>query len=134
MRWLTALMAGTVALAACKPADLATAPDPSMAGRYALKTMAGAVLPYSVLQRAGFDLKVTAETMTLDAAGGFVDITSYSRVNAGVVDYPVDTLIGTWSAYQTRVTLVAKGVTFPGSVVGSTLTLDNGTLTSVYVK
>ena len=134
MRWLAVVITCSLVLAACTPADLTTAPDPGMAGTYSLRTMAGVVLPYAVLQRPGFDLKVTAETMTLDAAGGFVDITSYARINGGLVDYPVDTLIGTWSAFQTRVQLVAKGVTFPGTVVGSTLTLNNGTLTSVYVR
>jgi len=128
------MMTGTLALAACKPVDLPTAPDASMAGTYALRTMAGAVLPYAVLQRPGFDLKVTSEAMTLNASGGFVDITSYARVNGAVVDFPVDTLTGTWSAFETNVKLLAKGVTFSGTVVGSTLTLNNGTLTSVYVK
>lgn len=105
-----------------------------MAGSYSLKTMAGAMLPYPVLQRPGFDLRVTAETMRLEAGGAFVDITMYVRIDGGIVDHPVDTLIGTWTAYQTNVRLVAKGVNFPGTVVGSTLTLNNGTLTSVYVK
>ncbi|MEP6992048.1 MAG: hypothetical protein ABJA80_14040 [bacterium] len=134
MRRLATVILGTLAIAACSAADQATAPDASMAGTYQLKTMAGSTLPYIVLQQPGLDLKVTAESMTLDAAGAFTDITSYLRINNGVVDYPVDTLVGTWSAYQSNVTLVAKGQKFGGTVVGNTLTLSDGVLVSVYTR
>ncbi len=134
MRRLATVILGTLAIAACSAAEPMTAPDPSMAGTYQLKTMAGSTLPYAVLQQPGLDLKVTAESMTLDAAGAFTDITNYLRINNGVVDYPVDTLVGTWTAYQSNVTLVAKGQKFGGTVVGNTLTLSDGVLVSVYSR
>jgi hypothetical protein len=134
MRRLVAGVLAALAVAACGASEQVLLPDPDMAGTYALKTMGGFPLPHFVLQRPGFDLSVTAETMVLDASGSFTDITKYLRIEANVVDYPSDTLRGTWTAFESNVTLTAKGSTFGGSVIGRTLTLTNGNVTSVYLK
>lgn len=125
MRKIVLMLVGLVAFAGCRNlgTDLGD-PDPEFAGTYALRTIAGFPLPYSVLSRQGFNLEVTADTVTLGGDGAYVGRTYYRRTDGSVTDYPSDTTRGTWGAVGRSITVEVKGTSFVAEVTSRDLTVD----------
>ncbi len=125
MRRIVLVLVGLFALGGCQnlSTDLGN-PDPDFVGTYALRTIAGFPLPYSILSRQGFNLEVTADTVTLGADGVYVSRTHYRRTDGGAVDYPADTTRGTWRAVGRSITVETKGTSFSAEVTSIDLLID----------
>lgn len=124
-----------LAVLACTPKGPTGTADPDYIGSYALRTIASSQLPYSVLVKPGLNLQITADTIRLNADGSYYDHTYYYRVNGSLVDFPSDTLVGTWSSIGRSIKIQStKGATFLGSINGATMTIDPTGIPFVYTR
>ncbi len=123
-----------VAALAC--GDSTAAPDlTDSAGNYAMRTINGNVLPFTVLTTADVKLEITSDTIYMTTNGRFRDVGHYRRTRAGVVDFPADTLDGDWTIRGQTVSMTSNtGFAFQGNLVGNTLTIEGTGVTSVYTK
>ena len=121
------------ALLACS-ADTITDDLTPYAGDYQLRTINGFPLPYAILQSTAETLEITDETFSLATAGTFVDVTHYRRTQSPTVDFPADTLRGTFTVRgQTVNFTTSKGDLFTGTMGASAFSLD-GSPVLVYSK
>ena len=129
------LLTAALALSSCTPSGPTGTIDPDYVGSYALRTISSYQLPYAVLVKPGLNLQITADTIRLNADGTYHDHTYYYRVNGSVVDFPADTLVGTWSSIGRSIKIEStKGATFLGSINGATMTIDPTGIPFVYTK
>lgn len=135
MRRSTLILTTAVALAGCRD-SLAPrgAVDADFAGTYALQTIAGFPLPYSVLRAQAFNLEVTGDTVSLGIDGTYVGRTHYRRTQGASIDFPADTVRGTWTAVGSSVMVEAKGTSFGALVSSVNLTVDPRGIPFVYRK
>jgi hypothetical protein len=92
-------------LTACSPT---TAPDPTLAGTYALVAFNGHEVPHVVIADSTGTNTVTSGTLTLDATGTFAEVTvqvvRFTTTRARVDSLRVETTrSGTWSARGDRI-------------------------------
>ena len=121
------------ALLACS-ADTITEDRTPYAGDYQLRTINGFPLPYAVIQSTAQTLEITDETFSLAASGAFVDITHYRRTRSPTVEFPADTLRGTFTVRgQTVNFTTSKGDIFAGTVGSSAFSIE-GSPTLFYSK
>ena len=135
MRRPAASFIAALAFLACTPKGPTGTVDPDYVGSYALRTVASYQLPYAVLVKPGLTLQITADTIRLNADGSYYDHTYYYRVNGSLVDFPSDTLVGTWSTIGRSIKIEStKGATFLGNINGATMTIDPSGLPFVYTR
>ena len=104
-------------------------------GRHALRTINDGTLPYAVLQQTDLKLEITADTMSMTTNGVFRDITHYRRTRVTVIDYPADTLNGSWTMRGQTITFTAQsGAIFAGTVGVSSFSIIGSATTSIYRK
>ena len=133
MRKLPVVLIAAVIAAAC--GDSSTGPDlASSAGNYAMRSINGALLPFTLLTTADVKLEITSDTLYLTTNGHFADIGHYRRTTLGVVDFPADTLAGDWTIRGTTLSMTSPQGTFTGNLVGNTLTIEGAGISSVYTK
>ena len=133
MRWLASATLGLLAIAACSNV---IAPDlTTYAGDYTLRMINDGTLPYAVLQQTDLKLEITADTMSMTTNGVFRDITHYRRTRVTVIDYPADTLNGSWTVRGQTITFTAQsGAIFAGTVGVSSFSIIGSATTSIYRK
>ena len=102
------------ALLACS-ADTITEDRTPYAGDYQLRTINGFPLPYAVIQSTAQTLEITDETFSLAASGAFVDITHYRRTRSPTVEFPADTLRGTFTVRGQTVNFTSLVITAFGA-------------------
>ena len=135
MRRPAASFIAALTLLGCAPKGPTGTADPDYVGSYALRTIASNQLPYAVLVKPGLNLQITADTIRLNADGSYFDHTYYYRVNGTLVDFPSDTLVGTWSTIGRSIKIEStKGATFLGSINGATMTIDPTGIPFVYSR
>lgn len=124
-----------VAAIACKESITASGDRTEYAGNYAMQSINGGALPFTVLTTDDVKLEITYDTIYLSTSGNFRDVTRYRRTTKGVVDYPADTLDGNWTVRGQTVTMDSNtGFTFQGNVAGNTLTILGTGITTVYAR
>ncbi len=134
---LLAAVALVAGLAACS--DL-TGPSGSVNGRYVLRTVNGAYLPYGIGQdnNTGAYVEVYADTMWLDPSGSYEDrVTFRNSYNDGTVNFDQQIEDGTWTANNGSIQFYDQtdgGVTYQGSLSGSILTEIAQGYTQVYAR
>jgi hypothetical protein len=135
MRRLALAVLGTIAVLGCTSKEPTGIIDADFVGTYTLRTIATYALPYAVLQRQDFRLEITADTITLGANGSYTDYTHYRRINGLLIDFPADTLLGTWTTVGSTVKIeTTKGSTIFGEIASSTMTIDPLGIPFVYQK
>lgn len=128
-----ALVAG---LAAC--ADM-TGPSGSVSGRYVLQTVNGSYLPYGLGQdQTGAYVDIVADTLWVDPGGTYQEAVYYANTY-GSGGTTIDSQLeeGTWSANNGAIQFYDRtdgGITYNGSVSGTTLTEINQGYTQVYSR
>ena len=123
------------ALLACS-ADTITSDDLTpYAGDYTLRTVNGFALPYAVIKSTALTLEITDETFSLSANGSFIDITHYRRNQNPTIDFPVDTLRGTFTVRgQTANFTTSNGSVFIGTMGSSDFSVEGSSTTLYYKK
>jgi hypothetical protein len=122
------------ALLACS-ADTITDDRTPYAGDYKLLSFNGFPLPYAILTSTAQTIEITDEKFSLTASGSYVDITHYRRTITPTVDFPADTLSGTFTLRgQTINFTTTKGDVFVGTMGTSQFTIDGSSTTLLYSK
>jgi hypothetical protein len=134
---IPALAATVIAAVACG-GDSATAPAPTIAGAYALKTVNSAPLPYLVLDDPNFGkIGIVADTYTLTDNGTYTGVTQVRTTLNGASS--VDNLpsAGSYTKSGTSVTLtdsIDPTDKVSGTLNGSTLTISVEGFVLVYQR
>ena len=134
MRRLAAGILVSFAIVAC--GSDAIAPDLTpYAGSYTLRSINDFPLPYAVLQQTDLKLEVTADTMVMTTSGSFKDITHYRRTRTAAIDFPADTLNGSWTVRGQTITFTAQtGGVFSGNIGVTSFSIVGSATTSIYSK
>ncbi len=133
---LLAAVALVAGLAACS--DM-TGPSGSVSGRYVLRTVNGAYLPFGIGQdNTGAYVDVIADTLWLNASGTYEDrVTFRNSYNDGTASFDQQIEDGTWNATNGAIQFYDQtdgGVTYNGSLSGSILTEMAQGYTQVYAR
>ncbi len=122
-----------IALLACR-AGIITDDVTPYVGDYTLRTVNGFALPYAILKSSSVTLEITDETFSLYANGAFFDVTHYRRTQTPTVDFPADTLRGTFTVRgQTANFTTSTGTVFSGTIGASDFSVE-GSSTILYYK
>jgi hypothetical protein len=137
------LCAAVTWIAACG-SDSPTGPGPSNSpvGNYAISTVNGKGLPFTLATDGNFLLQVTTGTIGLTTDGKYSLMTTYKQTIPGNVEQFVDSSGGTWVLNGTTINLTdgADGSTGQITWTGATSQLsfaiayNNATNTFVYTK
>ncbi len=124
MRRFLPLLTLAVALTTACNTDL-LGPGSSVRGSYALRTINGSTLPYSV----SYNRRITQEKLSLNRDGSYDDVAYYD-------DGTSYTEYGYYTQNNTAITFndQTDNITYQGSVSGSVLTVISGGYTAVYQK
>jgi hypothetical protein len=134
MRRLSLGVLFAAALLACS-ADSITDDVTPYAGDYTLRSINSFPLPYAVLKTDAETLEITDETFTLISTGGFVDITHYRRTVTPTVDFPSDTLRGTFTVRGQTINLTTSaGVVFTGTMGSGQFSIEGSSVILIYQK
>jgi hypothetical protein len=100
--WWTAAAAAVLAVTACSKGEGTTgpsvqAPPPTPAGSYALSTIDGKALPYTMFTDTGYTLDITSGTLSVTANGRWVSKVVTRETVAGNVSTYSDSTFGTWT-------------------------------------
>lgn len=128
------LLLALVLAAACNGSD-STTPGASVAGTYTLQTVNGSPLPYTYLSSGPLQKAIVDDAITLTAAGTWTEQGDDRTTSNGVVTTSAVSDAGTYSVSGTTLSMAstANGA-ITGSLVGSTLTLNDQGLIAVYMK
>jgi hypothetical protein len=122
------------ALLACS-ADTITDDVTPYAGDYTLRSVNGFPLPYAIAITTDETLEITDETFSLISTGEFVDITHYRRTRTPTVDFPADTLRGTFTVRgQTANFTDTAGDVFTGTMGTSQFSIEGTSTVLLYQK
>jgi hypothetical protein len=122
------------ALLACSASTITDDLTP-YAGDYTLRSINGFPLPYAIQQTTALTLEELDETFTLTTSGGFVDITHYRRTQNPIVDFPADTLRGTFTVRgQTANFTTSAGDLFTGTMGTSQFSIEGSSAIFIYQK
>jgi hypothetical protein len=122
------------ALLACSASTITDDLTP-FAGDYTLRSVNGFPLPYAIQQTTAQTLEITDETFSLTSSGGFVDITHYRRTVTPTVDFPADTLRGTFTVRgQTANFTTSAGSVFTGTMGTSQFSIEGTSTILLYQK
>ena len=123
-----------IALLGCR-ADLITEDVTPYVGEYTLRTVNGFGLPYAILKSSAVTLEIIDETFSLSPNGSFQDVTHYRRTQNPVIDFPVDTLRGTFTVRgQTASFTTSTGIVFAGTMGTSDFSVEGSSTTLYYKK
>jgi hypothetical protein len=135
MRRSLPLVLLAAALLACSADNITTDDLTPYAGDYQLRAVNGFPLPYAILNTTALTLEITDETFSLASSGAFVDITHYRRTQNPNVDFPADTLRGTFTVRgQTANFTTNTGSMFVGTMGTSSFSVDGSSTQLVYSK
>ena len=123
------------ALLACSADNITSDDLAPYAGDYTLRTVNGFALPYAILRTTAVVLEITDETFSLSANGTFIDVTHYRRNQNPTIDFPVDTLRGTFTVRgQTANFTTSDGSVFIGTMGSSDFSVEGASTTLYYKK
>ncbi len=122
------------ALLACS-ADNITDNLSSYGGDYTLRSVNGFPLPYAIQKTTAITLEILDETFSLTSGGSFVDITHYRRTQNPTVDFPADTLRGTYTVRgQTANFTTSAGDVFSGTMGTSQFSIEGTSTVLLYQR
>ena len=122
------------ALLACSASTITDDLTP-YAGDYTLRSVNGFPLPYAIQKTSSSTLEITDETFSLTSAGGFVDITHYRHTVTPTVEFPTDTLRGTYTVRgQTASFTTTGGTVFRGTMGSSQFSLEGSSTILLYQR
>lgn len=114
-----------------------TAPNPasdSLAGVYAMKTVNGASLPFSV-QNGATKATITSDALTVADGGTWSESGFYTQTINGSSTNQVISIGGTYIRSGVTVSFVSSGKTvYNGTFTGSGFNLTDGTYTYTYSR
>lgn len=130
----------TAAMLAACGGDSATGPTSAKTpvGNYAVATINGKPLPYTMFADTGYTYEETAGTLSLTSDGKYSFVTSYRQTVLTNVEVFVDSTYGTWKQSGATLTFVdALDSTATGTAVWAapqlTFSMSDGATTTVVV-
>ncbi|MDQ2668921.1 MAG: hypothetical protein M3Z05_23425 [Gemmatimonadota bacterium] len=121
-------------LLACS-ADTITDDLSSYGGDYTLRSVNGFPLPYAIQKTTAITLEILDETFSLTSSGSFVDITHYRRTQNPIVDFPGDTLRGTYTVRgQTANFTTTAGDVFSGTMGTGQFSIEGTSAVLLYQR
>lgn len=122
------------ALLACS-ADTITDDLSSYGGDYTLRSVNSFPLPYAIQKTTAITLEILDETFSLTSSGSFVDITHYRRTQNPIVDFPADTLRGTYTVRgQTANFTTTAGDVFSGTMGTGQFSIEGTSAVLLYQR
>ena len=123
-----------IALLGCR-ANTITEDVTPYVGDYTLRSVNGFALPYAILKTTAVTLEILDETFSLSANGSFQDVTHYRRTQNPTVDFPADTLRGTFTVRgQTASFTTSTGSVFSGTMGTSEFSVEGSSTLLLYKK
>ena len=134
MRRLSLGILFVTALLACSASTITDDLTP-YGGDYTLRSVNGFPLPYAIQKTTAITLEITDEAFSLTSSGSFLDITHYRRTQNPIVDFPADTLRGTYTVRgQTANFTTNAGSVFTGTMGNSQFSIQGSSTILLYQK